>query len=90
MTKLIMVFIAAFVAVLNAEVIVTTPNGKIRGRQEYSQRKISFYAFQQIPFAKPPVGSLRFKVSSIKEQNFTDFLALKNRISPTKSYSRKP
>ncbi|CAG9828978.1 unnamed protein product [Diabrotica balteata] len=46
---------------INAEIIVTTPNGKIRGREEYSQRGISFYAFQQIPFAKPPVGSLRFK-----------------------------
>ncbi|XP_028139197.2 juvenile hormone esterase [Diabrotica virgifera virgifera] len=46
---------------INAEIIVTTPNGKIRGRQEYSQRGISFFAFQQIPFAKPPVGSLRFK-----------------------------
>uniref|UniRef100_A0A6P7G2B5 Esterase 6-like n=1 Tax=Diabrotica virgifera virgifera TaxID=50390 RepID=A0A6P7G2B5_DIAVI len=57
---------------INAEIIVTTPNGKIRGRQEYSQRGISFFAFQQIPFAKPPVGSLRFKVSSIEEQNFID------------------
>ncbi|XP_028149429.2 venom carboxylesterase-6 isoform X1 [Diabrotica virgifera virgifera] len=46
---------------INAEIIVTTPNGKIRGRQEYSQRGISFYAFQQIPFAQPPIGSLRFK-----------------------------
>jgi carboxylesterase type B len=42
---------------------VVTPNGIILGREEYSQRGsyYTFYAFQQIPYAKPPVGPLRFK-----------------------------
>nr|AIY68358.1 esterase [Leptinotarsa decemlineata] len=44
-----------------ADILVTIPNGKLRGRKEYSQRGISFYAFQQIPYAKPPVGELRFR-----------------------------
>nr|AIY68354.1 esterase [Leptinotarsa decemlineata] len=43
------------------DVLVTIPNGKIKGRKEYSLRGISFFAFQQIPFAKPPVGNLRFQ-----------------------------
>lgn len=43
---------------------MTIPDGTLRGIKAYSQRKISFYAFLQIPFAKPPVGELRFKVSN--------------------------
>uniref|UniRef100_A0A6P7F0V5 Carboxylic ester hydrolase n=2 Tax=Diabrotica virgifera virgifera TaxID=50390 RepID=A0A6P7F0V5_DIAVI len=44
------------------DVIVTIPNGQLRGRLEYSLRKnVTFYAFQQIPFGKPPVGELRFR-----------------------------
>ncbi|CAG9824758.1 unnamed protein product [Phaedon cochleariae] len=46
---------------VNADVLVTIPKGTIRGRKEYSLRNISFYAFQEIPFAKPPVGELRFR-----------------------------
>ncbi|CAG9857177.1 unnamed protein product [Phyllotreta striolata] len=40
---------------------VTIPNGVIQGRHEYSQRGIKFFAFQQIPFAEPPIGPLRFR-----------------------------
>ncbi|KAG5868565.1 hypothetical protein JTB14_013963 [Gonioctena quinquepunctata] len=55
---LFFVFYCTFAA---ADILVTTPNGMIRGGQEYSERGISFYAFQGIPYAKPPVGELRFK-----------------------------
>ncbi|XP_050499751.1 juvenile hormone esterase-like isoform X2 [Diabrotica virgifera virgifera] len=43
-------------------IVVQIPNGEIRGRKEYSLRKTktTFYAFQQIPFGKPPIGDLRF------------------------------
>ncbi|XP_074039007.1 juvenile hormone esterase [Leptinotarsa decemlineata] len=44
-----------------ADILVTIPDGTIRGREEYSQRGIKFFSFQQIPFAKPPLGELRFK-----------------------------
>lgn len=43
--------------------IVTTFNGKIRGHKRatlYNQNP--YYAFKGIPYARPPVGSLRFKV----------------------------
>ncbi|KAG5877339.1 hypothetical protein JTB14_030710 [Gonioctena quinquepunctata] len=43
------------------DLIVDLPNGALQGRKEYSQRGITFYAFQQIPYAKPPVGELRFR-----------------------------
>lgn len=37
------------------------PSGKIRGRTEISLNKnVTFYSFQQIPYAKPPIGKLRF------------------------------
>uniref|UniRef100_V5I8T2 Carboxylic ester hydrolase n=1 Tax=Anoplophora glabripennis TaxID=217634 RepID=V5I8T2_ANOGL len=43
------------------EFLVSLPNGPVRGRKEVSARGATFYAFQQIPFAKPPVGKLRFQ-----------------------------
>uniref|UniRef100_A0A6P7FVP3 Carboxylic ester hydrolase n=1 Tax=Diabrotica virgifera virgifera TaxID=50390 RepID=A0A6P7FVP3_DIAVI len=45
------------------DLIVNTLNGPVRGRMEYSMRKtgVPFYAFQQIPYGKAPVGDLRFK-----------------------------
>lgn len=46
---------------VNAQIIVNTTNGVVQGKVEYSQRGTIFYAFQQIPYAKPPVGPLRFK-----------------------------
>lgn len=41
-------------------------DGSIRGVRETSLRKhVDFYAFRGIPFAKPPLGELRFKVNSV-------------------------
>lgn len=42
---------------------VVTENGAIRGQRETSLRKnMEFYAFRGIPYAKAPLGELRFKV----------------------------
>lgn len=44
--------------------IVETNDGKIRGKQSNSLLKnIPFYAFKGIPYAKPPIGDLRFEVT---------------------------
>ncbi|CAG9828981.1 unnamed protein product [Diabrotica balteata] len=45
------------------DLVVRTLNGEVRGRMEYSLRKtgVPFYAFQQIPYGKAPVGDLRFR-----------------------------
>ena len=67
------VFICVFVSAYcdtngnarNDEVTVTvnTVNGQVRGHREYTlfDHKL-FYSFKGIPYAQPPVGSLRFKV----------------------------
>lgn len=44
-------------------VIVNTKNGVVKGRVDYSLRNISFYSYLDIPYAKAPVGDLRFSVS---------------------------
>lgn len=43
--------------------LVTLPDGQIRGRTLVSSTNTVYYAFQEIPYAAPPVGQLRFQVS---------------------------
>jgi Carboxylesterase type B len=43
--------------------VVTVLQGKMRGIKMTSRNGRSFYAFLGIPYATPPVGPLRFKVS---------------------------
>ena len=46
---------------------VTSPIGVFRGKEMVSGRqKAKFYAFTGIPYARAPVGGLRFMVSCIK------------------------
>ncbi|KAJ8916853.1 hypothetical protein NQ315_005860 [Exocentrus adspersus] len=49
------------VAVFSENTVVTLPNGKIQGREAKSFINTTFYAFQEVPYAAPPVGDLRFK-----------------------------
>jgi carboxylesterase type B len=41
---------------------VTVAQGALRGREETSKCQKVYYSFRGIPYAKPPVGFLRFKV----------------------------
>ncbi|XP_044270261.1 venom carboxylesterase-6-like [Tribolium madens] len=43
------------------DLIITLPNGKIRGRQDITLQNKTYYAFEKIPYATPPLGPLRFK-----------------------------
>lgn len=44
--------------------IVRTTNGWVRGSREITQRKqVEFVAYRGIPYAKPPIDDLRFKVN---------------------------
>jgi carboxylesterase type B len=43
---------------------VTVAQGSLRGHHLTSKCEKTFYAFRGIPYAKPPVGPLRFKVSA--------------------------
>lgn len=45
-------------------ILVQTKSGPVRGRQRISCESISFISFQGIPYAKPPIGPLRFKVNT--------------------------
>lgn len=43
--------------------VVQTEYGKVRGITDYTMYdNRTFYSFRGIPYAKPPVGKLRFKV----------------------------
>lgn len=45
--------------------VVDTNSGQIRGIRESSfLKKVDFYSFRGIPYARAPIGQLRFKVSS--------------------------
>lgn len=46
--------------------IVQTTHGSVKGIFGKSRNGASFYAFKGIPYAKPPVGPLRFKVNTLK------------------------
>lgn len=49
-----------------AEPEAKTINGHLRGLKQTSIEGFDFYAFKGIPYAKPPVGELRFKVRKIQ------------------------
>ncbi|RZC35598.1 COesterase and/or Abhydrolase 3 domain containing protein [Asbolus verrucosus] len=63
---LLNVLVSFFVAIqictsVAQDPLVQLPNGLIRGRQGVTIRNKSYYAFEKIPYATPPVGELRFK-----------------------------
>lgn len=41
--------------------VVSTKYGPVRGIQKTAATAVEYYSFQRIPYAKPPVGELRFK-----------------------------
>lgn len=45
-----------------AEAVVYVKQGKLKGKTGIDYAGRSFYSFQGIPYAKPPLGELRFKV----------------------------
>lgn len=45
-----------------ADTVVELPKGKIRGHILKSDHGKAYYAFQEIPYAAPPIGSNRFQV----------------------------
>lgn len=43
--------------------LATIPLGRLEGHWMRSRNGRTFYAFSGVPYAKPPVGDLTFKVS---------------------------
>lgn len=46
---------------MNEEIVVNTENGRIRGKKQKDYHGGRFYSFSGIPYAKAPVGELRFR-----------------------------
>jgi carboxylesterase type B len=44
--------------------LAQTQYGMIQGRTLYTETERAYYSFQRIPYARPPIGALRFRVSS--------------------------
>lgn len=44
---------------------VTIAQGKLKGGEAVSENGHKFYEFFSIPYAKPPIGDLRFKVRTL-------------------------
>ena len=44
-------------------VTVRVAQGSLRGQKVNTEAGATYYSFHAIPYAKPPVGPLRFKVS---------------------------
>lgn len=61
--SLLCVYIRAQAENVEEELIVTTKYGRVKGATLTSRNGRSFLAFRGIPFAKPPIESLRFKVT---------------------------
>lgn len=50
--------------------LIETQNGKVRGVRKTSLFKnIDYYSFKGIPYAKSPIGKLRFKVSFCEKKS---------------------
>lgn len=43
--------------------VVSTRQGRLKGRTAIDHFGRTYYSFQGIPYAKPPLGELRFKVN---------------------------
>ena len=57
------IFIAIFGTTLGSTIspLVTIDDGEVMGTVKISRNKSDFAAFMGMPFAKPPLGDLRFK-----------------------------
>lgn len=59
------IFVAIFVSFINCDEfkVIEIENGPIKGVQEETIfEKTKFYSFKGIPYAKPPIGDLRFEL----------------------------
>ena len=58
------VLVVAVVGVVQCRLTVVTQGGRIKGKAETSINGRPFRSFYGIPYARAPIGALRFKVST--------------------------
>lgn len=61
--------------------IIELSDGKLQGTIKKNYKDEDFYAFLGIPFAKPPVGDLRFKVSVNNKYRLESILSVNKNIN---------
>lgn len=47
----------------NKTLQVVTSKGTIQGKEDVTDAGVAYFSFSGIPFARPPLGNLRFRVS---------------------------
>jgi len=57
-------FLLTVVAAVLADDLVVLKQGRLKGHRLTTRKGREIFAFQGIPYAKPPVGKLRFQVRS--------------------------
>lgn len=57
------IFYALFLSAANCDPVVQISKGALRGQILKSRNGRDFYSFTGIPYAKPPIDDLRFKVN---------------------------
>lgn len=54
--------VVLYLSVVSCEPVIKTTKGAIRGKVLKSRYGRDYYSFTGVPYGKPPVGDLRFKV----------------------------
>lgn len=84
---LVIAVIVLFLSPVFCEVEVKITKGILKGQILKSRNERPYYSFTGIPYAKPPVGKLRFEVSI-----YSIFIVFENRIvnivSPLQYHSK--
>ena len=57
------------------EITVQVEEGLLRGKEERDASGKPFYSFQGVPYARPPLGDLRFKVVTLLLRWALEFIA---------------
>lgn len=52
------------------DLVVTVEQGKLRGSKLFSRNGTEYRSFLAIPYAKPPLGELRFQVNFLADDSF--------------------
>ncbi|KAK4881072.1 hypothetical protein RN001_004391 [Aquatica leii] len=78
-------FVICLVNIVNSNPIINLPFGKLEGHVLKTYNKKEFLAFEGIPYAKPPIGELRFEEPQIFEP--WDGILLANKIYVCKQYN---
>lgn len=74
-SKMLLFVWLLLVAIVAGAPEVEITQGRLRGKHRVTRSNRTFSAFEGIPFAKPPIGELRFKVGYTISQKFEHVVA---------------